>query len=85
MNHLLACGHCPKYDNGCTIYRDISWVNRRGGCPSYPYRDLFRGMEYLDGAIVTGKARPGQQKQKKNDRKYENKKSSRKYGYRKGW
>jgi hypothetical protein len=39
-------------------------------------------MEYLEGEIVTGKHRPGQQKQKKADRKYENRRARRKYGRR---
>ncbi len=82
MNHEMACPYCPKYDGGCTIYRDISWVNRRGGCPSFPFRELTRLMEYVDGEIVTGKNRPGQQKQKKADRKYDSTRARRKYGRR---
>jgi hypothetical protein len=90
MDHLQACGHCPKYGNieemscdgvvyiipGCTIYNNatLDWVNRRGGCPGFPYRDIPRSRgEYLDGRIVAGNHRPGQQKQKKDDRKYHSK------------
>jgi hypothetical protein len=81
LNHLMACTHCPKYSEGCTIYNDTSWVNRIGGCPSFPFREIPRvAGEYVDGKIVSGNMRPGQQKQKKADRSYDNKKSKRKYG-----
>ena len=98
MNHLRACEYCPRYGEieevacdgevykipGCTIYSNatLDWVNRIGGCPMFPLRDLppHYGMEYLDGKIVRGSHRPGQQKQKKADRKYENRRSRSKYG-----
>lgn len=96
MNHLQACEYCPNYGvidevecdgevyktYGCTIYSNaiLEWVNRRGGCPSFPFRDLPRHMEYLDGNIVTGNKRPGQQKQVKSDRKYDNNKVKRRHG-----
>ena len=77
MNHLQACPECPKYSEdflagGCTIYDDVSWVNRRGGCGMFPSRELLPGMSYLDGKI-TRKGRSGQQKQKHEDRKYHSK------------
>jgi hypothetical protein len=71
MNHLEACGHCPKYSEallagGCTAYDDTSWVNRRGGCGSFPERDLPESHK-----------RVGQQKQKHSDRSYSSKNDSR--------
>lgn len=88
LNHLQACGHCPKYDHGdgttkthtgCSIYADVTWVNRIGGCPVFPYRAVPKSRgEYVDGVIISGK-RVGQQHQKRLDRKYENRKSKRKY------
>ncbi|MHA2068769.1 MAG: hypothetical protein ACXABY_30765, partial [Candidatus Thorarchaeota archaeon] len=60
---------------GCGIYGggDLSWINRRGGCPHFPYRQIPRSRgEYLDGEIVSG-GRVGQQKQSVNDRKYHSK------------
>ena len=64
---------------GCTIYEDTSWINRRGGCPMFPYRAVPKSRgEYVDGVIISGK-RVGQQHQKRHDRKYENRKSKRKY------
>ncbi len=75
MDHLEACGHCPKYGDivvrvfvdtvhkGCTAYTDTSWVNRRGGCPMFPLRDIPETM----------KKRVGQQKQKHQDRSYSGK------------
>jgi hypothetical protein len=83
MDHLRACPHCPKYKDpgGCHIYGDITWVNRRGGCPGFPYREIPRSRgEYVNGEIVSGSQRPGQQKQKVNDKTYNNAKSKRKYG-----
>lgn len=85
MDHLQACPHCPKFIQfgisvGCSMYKDVSWVNRRGGCPGYPFRSVpkLRG-EYVDGVIMkTG--RVGQQHQKRHDRKYDNRKVSRKFG-----
>jgi hypothetical protein len=68
-NHLQACPYCPKYRvgrDGCTVYADTSWVNRRGGCPEYPGRDLT-GLHGLH------KVRAGQQKQKHEDKKYRSK------------
>jgi hypothetical protein len=89
MDHLQACSHCDKYGiieevacdgevhdvPGCTIYSNatLDWVNRRGGCPHFPYRQIPRSRgEYLDGEIVSG-GRVGQQKQSVNDRKYHSK------------
>jgi hypothetical protein len=86
MDHLQACPHCPHFVQfgisiGCSKYKDTSWVNRRGGCPGFPYREIPRNRgEYVDGQIVAGKQRPGQQKQKVADRKYDNRKANRKYG-----
>ena len=73
MNHLQACPHCKDFsDTGCTVYPDTSWVNRRGGCPNFPLRDLPETM----------KKRVGQQKQKFEDRKYHSKNDGkRKYKY----
>jgi hypothetical protein len=48
---------------GCRIHVDTSWVNRRGGCGSFPERDLPE----------TFKKRVGQQKQKHSDRSYSSK------------
>jgi hypothetical protein len=81
MDHLEACGYCPKdSEAGCGIYPDTSWVNRRGGCPHFSYRQIPRSRgEYLDGKIVSG-GRVGQQKQSVNDRSYNNSKSRRKFG-----
>jgi hypothetical protein len=77
MDHLEACGHCPKYlervDDGtfkCTVYDDTEWVNRLGGCPSFPLRDL---PETLGGM----QRRVGQQKQKHSDRSYSSKNDGR--------
>jgi hypothetical protein len=40
----------------------------------FPYREIPRSRgEYVNGVIVSGKNRPGQQKQKKDDRKYHSK------------
>jgi hypothetical protein len=65
MNHLEACGHCPKetWYGTCVTYPDRSWVNRRGGCGMFPERDLPEAM----------KKRVGQQKQKHSDRSYSSK------------
>ncbi len=86
MDHLQACPHCPYNDptlavwetnySGCTIYDNISWVNRIGGCPSFPYRDLPYGYQYYDG-VIYGPGRVGQQKQAHNDRSYSSKNDSR--------
>ena len=85
MDHRQACPYCDKYNGAlrppCSIYNDISWMQHTG-CPHFPYRTLTKGREYMDGDIVTGKARQGQQKQKKQDRPYSNAKSKRKFGYR---
>ena len=51
---------------GCTIYEDTSWVNRMGGCPFFPMRDMT-------GAPSLRKERAGQQKQKHQDRTYHSK------------
>jgi hypothetical protein len=72
LDHLIACTHCPKYlDYGagiwdCSVYTDLSWVNRRGGCPMFPERDMT-------GSPSLRKIRAGQQKQKHEDRKYHSK------------
>jgi hypothetical protein len=80
MDHLQACGHCPyiipdfveSVNTACTVYTDLSWVNRRGGCPMFPERDLPEAM----------KKRVGQQKQKHNDKSYHSKNDGkRKYKY----
>ncbi len=69
MDHLQACGHCSKYltykvmEGVCSTYMDTSWVNRRGGCPMFPLRDLPEAI----------KKRVGQQKQKHQDRAYSGK------------
>jgi hypothetical protein len=75
MNHLQACGYCDKYvDGGCSVFTEVDWVDRRGGCGMFPYREIPRSRgEYVSGRIVSGKNRPGQQKQKKDDRKYHSK------------
>jgi len=79
MDHLQACPHCPNFATfgiaiGCSIYKNTSWINRRGGCPAFPFRDIPRSRgEYVDGKIVSGNRRPGQQKQKTDDRKYHSK------------
>ena len=74
MDHLEACGHCPKYQAwghrgivSCTVYTDVSWVNRRGGCGMFPHRDLPEAM----------RKRVGQQKQKHSDRSYGSKNNNR--------
>jgi hypothetical protein len=65
MDHLQACGHCPDHDplGGCNKYLNTSWINRRGGCPAFPLRDLPEAMI----------KRVGQQKQKHSDRAYSSK------------
>jgi hypothetical protein len=70
MNHLQACGHCPKYlrfpaygEPGCSAYADTTFVNRLGGCPLFPERDLPEAMI----------KRAGQQKQRHSDRNYSSK------------
>jgi hypothetical protein len=82
-DHLQACPHCDKFVQhgiavGCSAYRDTSWVNRRGGCPHFPYRELpaRSGLSYIDGKIV-GRGRVGQQKQAHQDRSYSGKNSRR--------
>lgn len=80
MDHLQACPYCPKYIayhhlGVCSVYADTSWVNRRGGCPLFPQRDMT-------GSNLQAKKRVGQQKQKFSDRSYNNSKSRRKYGVR---
>jgi hypothetical protein len=63
MNHLMACQYCPKdSENGCTMYDDVSWVNRIGGCAHLPERPMPLHM-----------GRVGQQKQKHQDRSYSSK------------
>ena len=69
MDHLQACPYCPRYGeeiHGCMIYsnENLDWVNRRGGCPGFPFRDLPQGMTYADGKIMA-RGRVGQQKQKR--------------------
>jgi hypothetical protein len=75
MNHLQACGHCPKYEHGdgtqkshtgCEVYADVAWVNRIGGCGMFPERDMPESHK-----------RVGQQKQKHSDRSYHSKNDSR--------
>lgn len=68
LDHTQACPYCPKYikeaDN-CKMYPyefEVSWINRRGGCPYFPERDM-----------PAWKGRVGQQKQKHNDRTYHSK------------
>lgn len=44
LNHTQVCPYCDKYAHnwlapGCSIYKDTSWVDRRGGCPYFPHRD----------------------------------------------
>jgi hypothetical protein len=70
LNHKAACSYCHKFarndidgEIGCTIYDDTTWVNRRGGCPNFPLRDLPEAM----------KKRVGQQKQKHSDPSYHSK------------
>jgi hypothetical protein len=73
MNHLQACGHCLKFNERyqrCGVYVDLSWVNRRGGCPSFPLRDLPENYK----AHIR---RVGQQKQKHSDRSYSSKNDGR--------
>ena len=82
LDHLRACPHCPKYGGSygeCTAYQNLRMASLYG-CPLFPYREIprLRG-EYLDGKIVSGVHRPGQQKQKKADRTYNNAKSKRKF------
>ncbi len=74
MNHIEACGHCSKetWYGTCVLYFDRSWVNRRGGCGMFPYRELPTSMSYVDGKIV-GRGRQGQQKQAHKDRDYRGK------------
>jgi len=68
IDHLQACGHCPKYDGEkCLVYYRLDWVNRRGGCPMFPHRDLPEGR----------RKRMGQQKQKHQDRAYGSKNDGR--------
>lgn len=65
LNHLEACPYCPKYGNeGCTIYANVAWVNRRGGCDMIPDRGE---------SPLKVKKRAGQQKQKHSDRSYASK------------
>jgi hypothetical protein len=71
LDHLMACTHCPKFSQfgiaiGCMVYKDVSWVNRRGGCPMFPERDMT-------GSPSLRKQRAGQQKQKHQDRTYKSK------------
>ena len=85
MDHLQACGHCPKYDptetSQCAAYLNMRLISLYG-CPIFPYRELSGGRAYVDGEIKTGKARSGQQKQKKSDPKYHSKNDGkRKYKY----
>lgn len=71
MDHLQACQVCKFFNEDwtCSVYRDTDWVNRRGGCPMLSYREVPRAYGvYVDGVIVKGNQRPGQQKQKKADR-----------------
>ncbi len=76
LDHLQACPYCPKYNGAlrppCSIYNDISWVNRIGGCGMYPSVELPSGLSYYDGKI-TRKGRSGQQKQAHRDRSYTSK------------
>lgn len=76
MNHLEACGYCPHYEHGdgtakthtgCRLYADITWVNRIGGCGSFPFRELPPGYVYdhKGNVIPPGTKRAGQQKQMK--------------------
>jgi len=70
LDHLQACGYCPhiipdfkeSVNTACTKYTDLSWVNRRGGCPMFPEREL-----------PVGRGRVGQQKQKHQDKSYHSK------------
>lgn len=67
-DHIQACEYCPKYNQEtgeCPVYSDLSWINRRGGCPMYPYRKLPTGMSYNHKGEIVGVGRIGQQKQKK--------------------
>jgi hypothetical protein len=66
FNHVQACWYCPKHFEVCSIYSDVSWVNRRGGCPSFPLRDLPENYK----AHIR---RVGQQKQRHSDRAYSSK------------
>jgi hypothetical protein len=68
MDHLAACGHCPKetWYGTCLLYLDRSWVNRIGGCGMFPERDMPESHK-----------RVGQQKQKHYDRPYHSKNDSR--------
>lgn len=82
-DHTQACPYCPKYDehaeSGCSVYQSMRLV-KAVGCPLFPFREIprLRG-EYVDSKIVAGSSRPGQQKQKKVDRTYNNARSKRKY------
>jgi hypothetical protein len=76
MNHIEACGECPKetWYGTCPLYFDRSFLSRLGGCGHFPYRELpaQSGLSYLDGKIL-GRGRIGQQKQKHNDKSYHSK------------
>jgi hypothetical protein len=73
LDHQQACPYCDKYvAGGCTIYPFTEWINARGGCPHFPYRELPIGLTYVDG-VIHGKGRVGQQKQKHQDRAYASK------------
>jgi hypothetical protein len=84
LDHLQACSYCPKSNPEtresraveCTVYEVTTWVNRRGGCPMFPYRDLPPSLTYIDG-VIHGRGRVGQQKQKHEDRKYKSKNDGR--------
>ena len=81
MDHMQACKYCAHHNEEpfklwCSIYTDVSWVNRRGGCPSFPYRDLPTSLSYMDGKIVPIK-KVGQQKQVHKDKTYHSKNDGR--------
>ena len=64
LDHLRACEYCPRSDfkGNCLIYTQTKHINRRGGCPYFPERDMPPSY-----------GRVGQQKHKHDDRKYASK------------
>ena len=75
MDHTEACEYCDKWNGAhCRVYMNMRLI-RKYGCGHFPYRSLGKhgAREYVDGEIVSGKNRPGQQKQIKDDRKYHSK------------
>lgn len=73
LNHLQACEHCDRHeDSGCTVYTDTSWVNRQGGCPMFPSRELPKGWSYQGNKVISPEnKRVGQQRGKRGKKQKE--------------